>query len=99
MFFMHTPSHQHVFGKPALALPQDGTQSESEALLPEQGVSTVTAAIGTYLVSLWQVSYDCVLRVAWPVTVQGFCKHNVSSYTRHSLQNCYVQEIFLNKHQ
>ena len=62
-----------MFSKPALTLGQYGADTQSKALLAQQGVATIATTVGTDLVSCWQVGDDCVLGVTWPVVVQRTC--------------------------
>lgn len=55
-----------MLGQPAFVLGDAGGDAEGEALLPQQGVSSVAAAEGQDLPGVWQVRYQHLVWVAGP---------------------------------
>ena len=58
-----------MLGQPSLLLGQSGGDPQGEALLPQQGVATIAAAVRLDLVPLGEVSDGDVVGVAWPEVV------------------------------
>jgi hypothetical protein len=77
--------YQHVLGQPAFVPGDDTSDSESKALLPEQGVTTISTAKGTNLPAGGKVSDHYLLRITWPVI--DYLPWNKQEKTGHSKIN------------
>lgn len=64
--------------QPALLLGNTWSNAQSEALLPQQGVSSVTTAERDDLSAVWDVGDQRLLRVTGPVVHQGLWERNYS---------------------
>jgi type II secretory pathway pseudopilin PulG len=73
---------QHVLGQPALPVSQDGTQSEGQTLLAQQGVAAIARPIRADLVLLGKVGHHQKFGVARPVVLEGTCTQQEFSDAR-----------------